>query len=118
MEVEVGKLYKHRKGGIYKVIGIAIHTERKEALVVYQDIEDGFVWARPIEMFTDGRFVPVPSFDDDSYTDDLKTMMVNVAACKEATKFSITDIIEMMDEANENVQALHRRKNEDTNRKV
>ena len=32
----IGKIYKHYKGGTYKVIGIGKHSESLEGLVVYQ----------------------------------------------------------------------------------
>ncbi|MEH7552884.1 DUF1653 domain-containing protein [Bacillus altitudinis] len=42
--------FKHYKGGTYKLVGEAIHTETEEELAVYYDM-DGVVWARPKEMF-------------------------------------------------------------------
>ncbi|WP_347343178.1 DUF1653 domain-containing protein [Bacillus halotolerans] len=46
----IGCHFKHYKGGIYKVIGEAIHTETEEKLVTYED-HDGVLWARPKDMF-------------------------------------------------------------------
>ncbi|MGY3839023.1 DUF1653 domain-containing protein [Bacillus atrophaeus] len=46
----VGCRFKHYKGGLYKVIGEAIHTETEEKLVTYED-QDGALWARPKDMF-------------------------------------------------------------------
>lgn len=46
----VGCRFRHYKGGLYKVIGEAIHTETEEKLVIYED-HDGVLWARPKEMF-------------------------------------------------------------------
>lgn len=43
-------IVKHYKGGIYKIITDARHTEEGYDLVIYQD-EAGNVWARPSEMF-------------------------------------------------------------------
>ena len=51
--IKVGKKYKHFKGGIYKVIAIAKHTETEEDLVIYINISNGKIWARPYEMFND-----------------------------------------------------------------
>jgi hypothetical protein len=42
-------LYKHFKGGIYEVLGLARHSETLEELVLYQ--HDGEFWVRPKEMF-------------------------------------------------------------------
>jgi hypothetical protein len=62
--LELG-LYKHYKGGIYEVIGIARHSETLEQLVVYKATyqqEGENLWLRPISMFNekinvDGREV-------------------------------------------------------------
>ena len=47
-------IYKHYKGGLYKVIGIAKDSETNEQLVVYRSAEDGRqLWVRPLAMFKD-----------------------------------------------------------------
>lgn len=56
-ELVVGGLYKHQKGGVYRLIGIGCHTETEEKLVAYKNELDGQLWFRPKEMFCDGRFV-------------------------------------------------------------
>lgn len=51
-EVELG-IYRHYKGGIYRVVGIGTHTESKEKMVIYKT-EGGDeldVWLRPLAMF-------------------------------------------------------------------
>ena len=55
-EVVEGGLYRHYKGGIYKVLHIATHTESSDELVIYQDENKERTWARPKTMFMDGRF--------------------------------------------------------------
>jgi hypothetical protein len=53
--MELG-LYKHYKGAIYEVIGIARHSETLEELVVYKATyqKDGEnLWVRPLIMFTE-----------------------------------------------------------------
>lgn len=52
-EITVGKTYKHYKGNIYKIIAIAKHSETEEELVVYQNIEKGDIWARPVSMWNE-----------------------------------------------------------------
>jgi len=49
--------WRHRKGGVYKRLGTALHSETLEELVLYTD-SSGQTWARPREMFEDGRFTP------------------------------------------------------------
>lgn len=47
-------LYKHFKGKLYRVIGVAEHSETGEKLVVYIALYgEGGIWVRPIEMFTE-----------------------------------------------------------------
>ena len=47
-------LYKHYKGNIYEVIGVAKHSETLEKLVVYKATyqkEGENIWVRPLKMF-------------------------------------------------------------------
>jgi hypothetical protein len=45
-------IYKHYKGNLYEVSGVATHSETEEKLVVYRPLygERG-LWVRPLEMF-------------------------------------------------------------------
>ncbi|MFT6915963.1 MAG: hypothetical protein ACJAWL_002280 [Motiliproteus sp.] len=44
--------YRHYKGGEYRVLGIARHSETDEELVVYQpQYGEGALWVRPLAMF-------------------------------------------------------------------
>ena len=42
--------YRHFKGNVYEVIGIARHSETEEELVVYRS-PAGELWVRPKAMF-------------------------------------------------------------------
>lgn len=50
-DVKGGALYRHFKGGLYRVLGFAIHTETLETMVIYGDVETNAIWVRPIAMF-------------------------------------------------------------------
>lgn len=52
--LEPGQIYKHYKGNLYRVLGVARHSETLEELVVYECLyenELGTLWVRPLEMF-------------------------------------------------------------------
>jgi len=49
---QVNAVYRHYKGGIYLVVGHALHTETEEDLVLYVRLGTQRVFARPREMFT------------------------------------------------------------------
>lgn len=68
MDIRPGR-YRHFKGGEYEVLGIALHSETQEPMVVYRALYgEGGLWVRPASMWSehvdrDGysgpRFVPV-----------------------------------------------------------
>lgn len=50
--VIAGNVYRHFKGGLYVVQGVAVHSETAELLVIYTSKDDTRkMWARPLEMF-------------------------------------------------------------------
>ncbi|MDD4930942.1 MAG: DUF1653 domain-containing protein [Candidatus Colwellbacteria bacterium] len=50
MEIKPG-IYCHFKGGEYKVIGMARHSETLEDMVIYCHSDDKDLWVRPASMF-------------------------------------------------------------------
>lgn len=50
-------IYQHYKGGLYRVIGVAHHSESRDQLVLYQSLADNQLWARPLRMFTESVFL-------------------------------------------------------------
>lgn len=50
----IGGTYRHYKGGLYRVLAIALHSETLAQMVVYETLyenELGRTWVRPAEMF-------------------------------------------------------------------
>ena len=46
--------YRHFKGGEYRVLGIARHSETEEELVVYRALYGDFgLWVRPVSMWNE-----------------------------------------------------------------
>ena len=51
MSIVPGSVYKHYKGNLYKIVALAKHAETLEELVVYQAMDGGAIWVRPLSMF-------------------------------------------------------------------
>lgn len=62
-------IYRHYKGSLVEVVGIANHSETLERMVVYKKIEAhqgfpaGTLWVRPLKIFlenvkVDGKVMP------------------------------------------------------------
>jgi hypothetical protein len=59
-------IYKHYKGNLYRVHGIAKHSETLEDMVYYESLyenPEGKFWIRPFAMFVedvevDGKLIP------------------------------------------------------------
>ena len=67
MEILNGRVYKHFKGGYVLVISTAKHSDREEIEVVYKGLNNGKIYARPIDSFlqlvTDDLGNKVPRFE-------------------------------------------------------
>lgn len=48
--------HRHRKGGLYRVIGRGYIESDMRDVIFYRDTIKGIIWARPVEEFMDGRF--------------------------------------------------------------
>jgi hypothetical protein len=63
--VPPGATHRHYKGGFYRFVTDARHSETEEPMAVYQSLQDGSYWVRPLAMFNetlaDGRrrFQPI-----------------------------------------------------------
>lgn len=62
--LHIGGEYRHYKGNLYEVVGVARHSETLEEMVVYRALYgEGGLWVRPMGMFlenvtVDGKTVP------------------------------------------------------------
>ncbi len=49
-----GKIFRHYKGNLYKVLHVANHSETLEKMVVYKALYgEGEIWTRPLSMWTE-----------------------------------------------------------------
>ncbi len=47
-------IYRHYKGQLYEVLGVAQHSETEEVLVVYRALYGDYgLWVRPLAMFAE-----------------------------------------------------------------
>jgi hypothetical protein len=51
MKIKPGQLYRDYKGGEYRVLTVATHTENQKKYVVYQAEYDGRVLVQPSSLF-------------------------------------------------------------------
>lgn len=57
-EPEVHSLYRNYKGGEYLVMGVGVHSETKEKMVIYASLSYGTIWTRPLTIWN--QFVTDP----------------------------------------------------------
>ena len=66
MELKPG-IYRHFKGNLYELIGIAKHSETMEPMVVYRALYgEGGLWVRPAHMWTE--YVDRPGYKGPRFT--------------------------------------------------
>ena len=44
-------IYRHYKGGEYRILGEARLTDKEAKMVVYESLRDGQLWIRPVKEF-------------------------------------------------------------------
>ena len=47
------EIYRHFKGGLYELTGIARHSESLEEMIVYKHAESEELWVRPASMWNE-----------------------------------------------------------------
>ena len=52
-KITPGRIYRHYKGNLYKIIALAKHSETGEDMIVYQNTEKGDIWVRPDYMWNE-----------------------------------------------------------------
>lgn len=50
---EPNRIYRHYKGGLYRVLFLSKHTETGEVLVNYQSIHFGSYYSRPLDLWNE-----------------------------------------------------------------
>lgn len=69
METIKHGIYKHYKGNLYEVIGVATHSESKERFVIYRAAAGGKeLWARPEKMFSEDVDMPEYNYKGPRFT--------------------------------------------------
>ena len=54
-DLKIHGIYKHFKGDLYIVEGVAYHSETQEKMVLYRALYgNGDLWVRPYQMFLEG----------------------------------------------------------------
>ena len=52
--LHIGAKYRHYKGNLYEVVGVARHSETQEEMVVYRALYgEGGLWVRPAAMWNE-----------------------------------------------------------------
>jgi hypothetical protein len=51
VHIIAGQRYKHFKGAVYEIVGVATHTETEEGMVIYRDVQTERMFARPLSSF-------------------------------------------------------------------
>ncbi|MGC6177531.1 DUF1653 domain-containing protein [Lacrimispora sp. 38-1] len=94
-----GEFYKHFKDKMYQVIAVAIHSETREKMVVYQALYGTFdVYVRPLSMFTS-------EVDHEKYPDVLQKYRFERVDLKE-TVVQDQPVSELKDGPNKNLLAF------------
>ena len=77
MEVKVGRVYKHFKGNLYIVEGIATHSETDEKMVVYRALYGNCeLYVRPYDSFVE----KLNEFGYSDYKQDHRFQLIEITS--------------------------------------
>lgn len=51
--IKPNQLYKHYKGGVYKILCLAKESDSSDDMVIYQSQDTGLIWARKLHIFSE-----------------------------------------------------------------
>lgn len=56
-----GDYWTHYKGGVYKIVALAVNENTAEPVVVYQSCKRGTIWVRPLSNWLEDVQLPTGS---------------------------------------------------------
>lgn len=49
LEYSAGQYWTHYKGGVYKIVAVAVEEDTLEPVIVYESLKHGTVWVRTVK---------------------------------------------------------------------